>query len=47
MAEQRPLIPEAIVSKMIQQVLCGLSYLNVCLKQMHRDIKPTNILVDE
>ena len=47
MAEGKPLIPEPIMSKMVQQVLCGLSYLNVCLKQMHRDIKPDNILVNK
>ena len=47
MKEKKPLIPEAIMSKIFQQILCGLSYLNTCLKQMHRDIKPENILVNK
>ena len=45
-AEGKPLIPEPIVAKIFQQILCGLSYLNVVLKQMHRDIKPDNILLN-
>lgn len=47
MKEKKPLIPEAVMSKIFQQILCGLSYLNTCLKQMHRDIKPENILVNK
>lgn len=42
----KPLIAEAILSKIFQQVLCGLAYLNVCMKQMHRDIKPDNVLLN-
>lgn len=42
----KPLIPEAVCAKIFQQILCGLSYLNVVLKQMHRDIKPDNILLN-
>lgn len=42
----RILLPEPVISKMIQQTLAGLAYLNICLKQMHRDIKPDNILVN-
>ena len=28
----KPLIPEAVMAKIVQQILCGLSYLNTCLK---------------
>jgi len=42
-----PLIEEPIVAKIFQQVLCGLAYLNVCMKQMHRDIKPDNVLLNK
>jgi serine/threonine protein kinase len=45
--EGRPLIPEAVMAKIIQQILSGLSYLNIVLKQMHRDIKPDNILINK
>ena len=41
------MIPEAVMSKMMQQVLAGLSYLNIVQKQLHRDIKPDNILVNK
>eukprot|EP00347_Sterkiella_histriomuscorum_P002098 403369481 len=43
----QPLIPEAVMAKLAQQILCGLSYLNICKKQIHRDIKPDNILVNQ
>lgn len=43
----KPLIPEPVIAKIFQQVLCGLAYLNTCLKQMHRDIKPDNILINK
>jgi mitogen-activated protein kinase kinase 3 len=43
----QPLLPEAVVSKITQQVLAGLAYLNICLKQMHRDIKPDNVLCNK
>ena len=46
MKEGKPLIPEAVMAKIMQQILCGLAYLNVNLKQMHRDIKPDNILIN-
>lgn len=42
----QPLFPEAVLAKITQQVLSGLTYLNVCMRQMHRDIKPDNILVN-
>ena len=42
----QPCVPEPVASKIIQMVLSGLSYLNICQKQMHRDIKPDNILVN-
>ena len=29
---QKPIIPEAVMSKITQQILCGLAYLNVSLK---------------
>jgi len=35
-----------MLAKITQQILSGLSYLNVCMRQMHRDIKPDNILVN-
>ena len=44
--ENKPLIPEAMCAKIFQQILCGLAYLQVVLKQMHRDIKPDNILLN-
>ena len=28
----KPLIPEPVISKIFQQILCGLAYLNTCLK---------------
>lgn len=45
--QNKPLIPEPVIAKIFQQVLCGLAYLNTCLKQMHRDIKPDNILLNK
>ena len=41
-----PCIPEAVMAKITQQILAGLSYLNICKKQLHRDIKPDNILIN-
>jgi len=41
-----PVVPEAVMSKIMQMSLSGLAYLQVCRKQMHRDIKPDNILAN-
>lgn len=40
-----PLIPEPVLSKITQQILNGLMYLHKIKHQVHRDIKPGNILV--
>jgi len=42
----KPLIPEYVISSIAFQVLHGLNHLHVEKKQLHRDIKPDNILVD-
>jgi len=41
-----PVIPEAILSKVTQQVLNGLMYLHKIKHQVHRDIKPDNVLIN-
>lgn len=45
-ALQVPLVPELVISKLVFQVLQGLDYLHSNKKQLHRDLKPGNILVN-
>ena len=42
----RTLIPEIILTKLTQQMVNGLLYLHKVKKQVHRDIKPDNILLN-
>jgi serine/threonine protein kinase len=44
--KKQPLIPEPVLTKLAQQILNGLLYLHKCKKQIHRDIKPDNILLN-
>jgi mitogen-activated protein kinase kinase 1 len=39
-------IPECMIAKITQHVLSGLRYLSEHLQIMHRDVKPSNILVN-
>src|SRR5690349_9514943 len=39
-------IPEEILGKVAAQVLQGLNYLHKKLHLIHRDIKPTNLLIN-
>lgn len=41
-----PFIPEAVLSKITQQMLNGLLHLHKKKRQLHRDIKPANILIN-
>jgi serine/threonine protein kinase len=43
---EEPLIDEAILARIAQQILNGLMYLHVIGHQIHRDIKPANILIN-
>jgi serine/threonine protein kinase len=43
---QIPLIPELVISAFIQQILAGVDYLHDRKNQLHRDLKPGNILVN-
>lgn len=42
----RPLIPELVISRFAWNILQGLQHLHCVKKQIHRDIKPDNILVE-
>ncbi len=44
--KKSPLVSEPILTKLTQQILSGLLYLHKCKKQIHRDIKPDNILLN-
>ncbi len=43
---EEPLIDEAILARIAQQILNGLMYLHVIGHQIHRDIKLANILIN-
>lgn len=40
------LIPEPIIARIIHQLLHALIYVHKVLNQIHRDIKPDNVLLD-
>lgn len=40
-----PLIPELVISRIMCQILNGIHYLHSVKQQIHRDIKPDNILI--
>ena len=44
--ENRSLIPEPVISRMAWHILQGLMYLHEEKKQIHRDVKPDNILLE-
>jgi len=42
----RPLIPELVIARFACSILQGMNHLHTELKQIHRDVKPDNILVE-
>ena len=42
----KPLMPELIIARFACNILQGLNFLHNELKQLHRDLKPDNILVE-
>jgi len=44
--KELPCTPESILSKITQQILQGLLYLHKVKHQIHRDLKPGNILIN-
>jgi len=43
-AKVEPVIDEGILTKVVLQMLCGLTYLH-SKNVLHRDIKPANVLL--
>lgn len=42
----KPLIPELCIARFACYILQGMNHLHAELKQIHRDVKPDNILVE-
>jgi serine/threonine protein kinase len=39
-------MPELVISRIMFQIISGIHYLHSVRQQMHRDIKPDNILIN-